>query len=257
MTDPNTLTRLDNLERQNRRLRRAVSALGLSLAALATLGFVRPGPATTPVIGQDIQADTVTAKELILVNEAGDQLGTLGVDSQGFPMFLLRKDKSSAVITLNNPSLALRGDDGKRGAWIGQDTQGGMGVSLNSERVTDGVRIKVKPDGASGVYVLAEDGRERVALERLTDGSAAASVRDGRGLPRSFLGMDPSGSSSLLLLDENGAKRAGLVVQPGGAPLLSLDDERGQSRIELSQRFDGHSRIRTFDEDGNTTSEAP
>jgi hypothetical protein len=248
MTDPNTLARLDLLERQNRRLRRAVAALALCITAFGALSSRRAEPAQTP---------EVRAERFVLVDPGGAELGSLGVDGKGFPLILLRKDKASAVLTLANPSLALRGDDGKRGAWIGQDTQGGVGMKLYGEKLLDGVAINVKPDGASGIYVLGADGRERATMELLADGTSAFGSRDQRGLPRTFFGLSPAGVPSLMLLDQNGAKRAGMLVNPDGAPLLSLDDARGQSRIELSQRFDGHARVRTFDEAGKTSFEAP
>jgi hypothetical protein len=248
MTDPNTLARLDDLERQNRRLRRTVGLLGGCLFVFGVAGAARPA---VPALAE------ARAERFVLVDGEGVELGSLGVDSKGFPTLLLRKDKASATLTLNNPALALRGDDGKRGAWLGQDTQGGVGLTLNGEKLVDGVKINVKPGGGSGVYVLGEDGRERVVMERLSDGTAAVSARDEQGLPRSYFGLTHDGIANLILLDANGAKRAGLAVQPAGAPLLSLDDERGQSRLELSQRFDGHARLRTFAEDGTTSFEAP
>ena len=267
MTDSNTLTRLDNLERQNRRLRRMTMLLALCVTAFGILGARRPDAvaATDPGTAAPEIAETavqtggqeVRAQRFVLVDADGAELGTLGVDAKGFPMLLLRKDKASAVLTLNNPSLALRGDDGRRGAWIGQDTKQGMGLSLNGPELTNGLRMNVKADGSSGLFILDDGGRDALVLERLADGAAAMSARDGDGVPRSYLGLTAEGIPSLVLLDDRGAKRAGLAVQPNGAPLLSLDDERGQARIELSERFDGHARLRTFDSAGKTTFETP
>src|SRR6185503_11730968 len=103
------------LEAHNRRLQAAAALLGLGFLAVLGAGFARPAPA----VEKELRAE-----RFVLVDAAGAELGTLTADAQGFPALLLRKDKASAVLTLNGPGLSLRGPDGKRGAWLGVDTQG-------------------------------------------------------------------------------------------------------------------------------------
>lgn len=246
--ETNVSARLARLEAQNRRLQGAVALLGLALFGLFAAGFAAPSrPANKEL----------RAERFVLVDAAGAELGVLGADSQGSPNLLLRKDKASAILTLSGPALALRGDDGKKGAWLGMDTKGGVGLSLSGEKVLDGVRALVKADGSSGAYLLGPDGRERIGLELLQDGTAALSARDESGVPRVFAGLTGETLPGVLLLDANGKKRAGLLLQPGDLPLFSLDDERGQSRLELNQRFDGQTFLRTFGETGQASFEAP
>lgn len=242
---PDVSARLDRLERQNRRLRRGLAAVGGALALAATLGFASPA------------AEEVRATKFVLTDAAGDTLGELAVDNTGAPYLMLRKERANAILAVNGPALSLRGDDGKRGAWIGVDPQGAAGVSVYGARLLDGVRLQAKPDGTSAVYLQNGEGRERVALETLLDGTSSVTARNRQGEVRAFFGMGKNDVPSALFFDEKGFRRLGMLVGPGGIPIFSLDDGTGRSRLELTERLDGTPRMRMVADDGGTLFEAP
>jgi hypothetical protein len=247
-----TLARLERLESKNRRLAAALVALSVVVAGLLAAGFAAPARLSARGAEKELFVE-----RLVLVDAAGAELATLAADSAGAPALILRQGKASATLTANGPGLQLRAADGKKGAWLGADGQGAVGLSLNGEKVVDGLRLTVKPNGSAGAYLLSADGRERLALELLENGSAGLNARDTEGIPRFFSGITGDALPSLALLDARGAKRAGLVLLGNGMPLLSFDDDRGQSRIELGQRFDGHARVRVLDATGKVAFETP
>jgi hypothetical protein len=221
------LSRLDRLERANRRWRHVGIGLALALLALVATGFVHP------------RADVLEASRLVLKGADGEELVDLGTDAEGRPQLLMRHESSYAILTLAGPGLLLRGPDGRRSAFFGIDTRGATKLELTSDRVFDGVRLAVQPDGSAGAYLLNERGRERFALEALSDGSAFLNVRDEGGRPRALFGLDPNGTGTLLLLDSRGARRLGMVVPSDGEPILGLEDAQGRSRAQLTTRVDG------------------
>lgn len=65
--------RLDRLERQSRRLRRATVVLTAALAVLATTAFVRPAARGD---------DTLTARQILLRNAQGEAMARIGWESR-------------------------------------------------------------------------------------------------------------------------------------------------------------------------------
>ncbi len=245
LSSQHVLSRLERLERENRRLRLGACAAGLFLFAWAACS-VAP------------QANsTLTAERIVLVAPDGTEKAALELDSKGNPMLSLRNGQSSALLTANGPSLLLRGQDGKTGAFLGIDSKNTSRMELTSHRLLDGLRMSVHEDGSSGVYVLDVNGRQRGALEAFGAGGASLNFRDGQGRVRGQIGVDPSNLPNVILLDENGARRLGMLVQAEGEPLLEVADERGQPRAQLTTLFDGSPRLEFRREDGSVLSQVP
>src|SRR5262245_8049600 len=212
------LRRIARLERENRRIK-----LGVGLAAALGLILLAAGSAL-PRASEPapVQGKTLEVEKLVIKGADGKEAVSLGLDPQGAPLLLLRKDKATALLTVASPGLLLRGDDGRRGAFLGIDPRGVTKLDLSSEKLVDGVRLSVQADGSAGAYVLNNQGRERASMEWLSTGASQVTARDDRGVVRGFFGLDPTGNSSALLLDAAGRRRIGAVVQQDGAPLLEL-----------------------------------
>lgn len=238
------LARLDRLERENRRHRRA--ALLCALGCFTWLACS---------VGQD--AHTLAAQRFALVAPDGTEKAVLELDDKGNAMLSMRNESASALLTTNGPSLLLRGPDGKTGAFVGIDSRNSARMELTSHRLLDGVRLSVHEDGSSGVYVLDADGKQRAGLESLSTGGAGIHLRDARGNVRGSFGMDPDDVPNLLLLDEDGVRRLGMLVQKDGNPSLELDDGKGRPRVEVSTLFDGSPAIEAYREDGSPAFRAP
>jgi hypothetical protein len=254
MHETSLLQRIERLECQNRRLKVSFSALGLVLfLGLATL-FSPVADGTAPAGNA---AEVVEAERFVLRGPDGEEACVLGLDGKGFPHLVMRKDKSHGIMTLNGPAILLRGADGKRSAFMGIDTHGSTRLELTSERIVDGIRLAVKPDGAAGLYLLDQTGRSRLGLEASLEAGSLVVLRNAKGEIRSSFGLDPKEIPALLFFDEVGRRRAGWLVDETGVPLLAIEDERGRPRIEITSRFDGSPLLRLSREDGGVIFEAP
>ena len=248
---PSVLARIDRLERDNRRLRRAGSLLLVGLAVALTVAFATPRTsAETPRV--------LRGEQLELTTPEGEVYARIFLN-QGSPMLLLRKgeEKAHVLLTLNQPALHIRNADGLRGAFVGFDTRGLAKVELNGENLVDGVRLSMKPDGTAGVYALDSDGFDRAGLEYASDGTSTVSVRGERGKVRGSFAADAAGNSSLVLLDPEGRRRIGEVVLADGTPILSLEDHRARQRANLTMDFDGAPRLEFLREDGRVAQRIP
>jgi len=243
--DSDLLLRVQRLERENRRTRLLA---GLSTALL----FVWTACSLAPA-----EKTTLAAERFLLVGPDGAEHGSLELDDAGNPRLLLQKEQASALLTLSGPSLLLRGPDGKTSAHLGIDSRNTSRLELTSERILDGVRVTVRPDGSAGLYVLDETGRERGGLEALSTGGSALLFRDTSGRVRSQYGIDPSGLANLLLLDSAGGRRLGMVVSEEGTPLVEMQDGGSRPRMQLTTLFDGSPRLEFHREDGGISFEAP
>ncbi len=245
LSTQHVLDRLDRLERANRRYR-------LVLVAAASLCFAWAACSVAPRA-----ANVLTAERFVLVAEDGAEKAVLELDQEGNPMLTLRNGQASALLTTNGPSLLLRAQDGKTGAFVGVDTKSTSRVELFSHRLADGVRLSVHENGSAGVYVLDVNGRERGALESFAQGGAGLNFRDGQGRMHAHMGLDGENLPNLILMDGAGARRVGMVVQEDGNALLEMADERGQARLQFTTLFDGSPRLELKREDGSVSFQAP
>jgi hypothetical protein len=237
-------TRLTRLERSNRRHR--VVAL---VASLACLGW------TACALGPEKQS--VKAERFVLLGPDGSEQATLEVDPKGHPYLLMKSGEASAFLTTRGPSLLLRGQDGKTGAFLGVDSKDISRLELCSQRLLDGVRLTAHPDGSAGVYVLDPTGRERGSLECSAGGGTGVNFRDEHGRMLSHLGLDASQQPNVILMSPSGARRMGMVVDGEGTPALEMADGKGRLRARMTTRFDGSPALEFFREDGSASFSAP
>lgn len=239
------LNRLDRLEQENRRWRRASGLLLVVLFATFTLAWRSPG------------RDVLEGERLVLRSADGTEYATLGPDGEGHPMLFLREGESHAVLTLNGPAVHLRGTDGRRSAFLGMDSRNASRLSLTSENLQDGVRAVVHEDGTSGVFVLGEKGFERASIEYPSGAGGQVTVRGEKGQVRGSFSVDPAHVASTILLDTSGRRRVGMLVQADGTPLVSMEDEEGRPRTNLTMKFDGSPRLETLHTNGQPSWKAP
>lgn len=245
LSTQHVLDRLDRLERANRRYR-------LALAAAGCLCFAWTACSVAPRA-----ADALASQRFVLVAADGSEKAALELDQKGNPMLTLRNGQASALLTTNGPSLLLRGQDGKTGAFVGIDSKNTSRLELCSHRLMDGVRLSAHEDGSAGLYVLDVSGRERGALESYAKGGAGLNFRDGQGKMHSHMGLDEANLPNLILLDGAGGRRLGMVVQEDGNGLFEMADERGQARLQFTTLFDGSPRMEFKREDGSVSFQAP
>lgn len=244
---PHLERRLEALETESRRWRRAAGFFALLLVGLLSYAFAPPS------------ADEVRARRFVLVDGEGEELGRMEADSTGHPQLHLVKDKQQVFLSTNGPSIVVRGGDGKRGAFLGVEPNGVVRLDLKSERFIDGLRLSVGEDGSSGIYSLDTKGFERAHLETLADGSASVGVRNDRGQVRGLLGIDRQALSHLLLLDGDGGRRIGLV-QPADAiepTIFAVEDANGNVRSELKTNLDGSPTFTLYSSAGDASFQAP
>jgi hypothetical protein len=238
--------RLERLEIAHKRWKLLSTLAGLVLLAALGCSVARPAE------------QTVEAQRFVLRGPDGEQLGLWGVDQAGHPHILMREDEASAILTLAGPALNFRGEDGKRGAFLGVDTRGESRLELRSERMIDGARLVTKPDGATGLYLLDETGRERTAMEYVR-GSALFNARDGEGRVRSHYGLDAEDNPNLVLFDVAGQPRIGMLVhtEDQERPLFLTQDAQGNILSEISTDRDGFPLLKLSRKDGKEIFRAP
>ncbi len=146
--------RLNELERQNRRLRRAGLVILIGLAALLVMGQAR-----TPRI---VKADEVVAHKLTLRDDHGRPVAVLDVTKEG-PGLVLGDAASDAraalLITEDGPALILRHGKSRANLWLLQDgpslkivdAEGFETVVGSTDLVTDRTGEQRKRSAASAV----------------------------------------------------------------------------------------------------------
>jgi len=246
MNEPKSIEeRLESLERENRRWRRAGTLAVLGCAAFVATGFGRSSAsATAPADG------VLRGEKLELTNADGTVWASMGLDSAGFPLFLMEQNGAHVAMTLNKPAIHIREGKGLASAFLGFDTRGVGKVELMHGETKSGVRLSMRPNGDAGVYALDEQGFDRATMEYLVGGLSTLTLREPQGRVRSALTVDQEGNSSSILLDPSGRRRIGMLVKPDGAPLLSLEDESAVPRLNLKMEFDGSTQIEFLRPDG-------
>jgi hypothetical protein len=239
------LIRLARLERSHHRYRLVAIAASLACFAWTACGLL---PQTK---------NTVTAERFVLLGADGSEKATLELDSKQNPVLLMRNGGASALVTTNGPSILLRGQDERTGAFIGIDSKNTSRLELTSHRLLDGVRLSAHEDGSSGVYVLDAQGLERGSLECLAGGSVSVSFRDRERRVRQQIGLDTENLASAILLDDDGVRRIGMVVQGDGVPLFEVADPKGNPRAQITTLFDGSPSLELKREDGQPAFRAP
>ncbi len=205
------LTKLDHLERQNRRWR-LVAMFSCALAALALF--------MVPAASQNDQESEVKAERFVLV------------DRSGKPRAILRTSDTSPQLTLLDENGRERVALSLGGLFLA-DAQGHVGTILGG---APPLLVFSDPNGQSVVMGVLVDGPrlklgEEVELGALNGSEHGLAIRDVKGQPRAILAASTSGPT-LTLSDENGVERAELAVVSQG-PILGFADAKGQPLVGL------------------------
>ena len=202
--------RIEELERQNRRIKRAglLTVVGVLAATLLYVGL----QATSRAIAQGrTESKVIEATEFRLVDRSGKLRAALGMANGEPGLVLYDKDgKARASLELGKngePALTLYDKDGKARADLHLDERGAF-LNLVEE---NGKSLATLGVGKSPEY------GEVLPLLALTDHS---------GTMRALVQVEKE-RPSLLLFDRDGKRRAGLGVYEDG-PKIRLTDEDGQ-----------------------------
>lgn len=166
--------RLDRVERQNKRLRRAVTTLTVLCLAVLVIGAVQP------------KSRSVEAEAFILVDENGKKRATLMTPSPGnltsFSIYdMNEKERVSLIETSEGSGLYLYGQNGKEWLELDVSRKGPMlrfqdnkseyprislsrlGLILNGFEVGEGVIMLTLQEGGGGL-MLSDTSSLRISL---------------------------------------------------------------------------------------------
>lgn len=182
--------RIDRLERENRRFRRAATVIALSVAAVFLMGQTAP------------KSPAVETQKLVLKDKRGKIRAVIGAFSEDEPYGLLVFDANQRIR-----------------AKLGLEEDGSPRLTLNDERGAErvtlhpAVGLRVQGDGPSvtlGVthgneptlHLNDKDGWTRAALV-LTSANTAPILKflDPRGNARAWIGAMSDGKAQLLLMN--------------------------------------------------------
>jgi len=185
-TTPDVLVqRIERLERENRRFKRAGAALALGLVAVLVMGQA-PG-----------RARTLEAEKLVLKDRSGKIRAVLGEggEEREHGLFLY---------------------DGKRvpRAWLALDLAGSPGLRMASEIGAD--RVRLEPDGGLNLYGTA--GRIYLSVKYGTEPSLDLIDKD--GWTRAVLHLNSA--PILRLLDQRGHARLWMGAMGDGKAQIYL-----------------------------------
>lgn len=201
MTEPTMkaiVHRLESVERENRRLKRAgVVALAVIAAVVLT------GQATPRQV-----AKLVEAEQFVLRDSSGKARAWLNV-SDGAVNFALadREEKSRSLF------------------YVMAD--GTNGLILTSKEGKTRVEMKVGANDVPTLSLVDQDGR-RIGFFVLADGRPALGLVDQTSRLRASLGLEADGRVRLMISDRAATERAELAVLPDGTPRLTLIGHTGR-----------------------------
>ncbi len=219
--------RIDRLERENRRLRRAATAIALGVAAVFLMGQTVPkGP-------------VVETQKLVLKDKRGKIRAVLGEFSEDEPFGLLIFDGNQRIRTKlgleegGSPVLALADQRGVDRVMLHPAL--GLRVLGDGPSVTLGVNYGNEP----ALHLSDKDGWTRAALV-LTGTNTAPILKflDPRGNARAWIGAMSDGKAQLLLMNRP------QPPQPGRAVDLARPNMAAHAILEVDA--DGGMGLRFF-----------
>jgi len=174
------LQRLEQVERDNRRLKRLSHLLLAGLAILLGLTtsllvvFARQSVAT---------AEVVQAKRFVLRDDEGLIRAVLGMQPDGSSRF------------------ALQDRDGQPRLQLTLLSDGSPGVALKDREGQNRAVLALPPDGMAQVVFADRHGSNRASLGLAADGVSSLILADSNGEPRAFLAVTPDGTPDLMLYE--------------------------------------------------------
>lgn len=176
-------TRVDRLERGNRRLRRWGAFACLGIGALFLLGQT----------GRGEISEVVEARRFVVKDAGGRNIAALGTDRDGAPVLVLTNVDGGLAATLDTtaarkPTLTLYDRSGKSRAVLGVDADGSPGLSLNDKNGDARVGLAVATVGSGGLALYGDGNTVRASIGLGTGWSPYLAFLDDRGNIRAALG---------------------------------------------------------------------
>ncbi|HSK18054.1 MAG TPA: hypothetical protein VK912_02865 [Longimicrobiales bacterium] len=208
-TDPATLVReveavlgrrVDDLERDNRRLSRRSSILTLAVAAALTMAAGSLIYALTPEMRV---ANVVNAHQFVMHDSDGNVRGSLGPTAEGGSRLVL-KDRAGH----ERLRMTLLAD-------------GSPGLSFADSEGRSRVVLGFLPDQTANLVFADRFGRTRAVFGLMPDESSTLVFADGNGETRVGLGIDTRGGAGLTVFERAGEGGEGST--PAAAPADSVD----------------------------------
>lgn len=175
MREAEIASRLEKLERDNKRLKAVVLAAAVVAAALSAIYATRPLPRV------------VRAREFEVVDNSGDVRARLSGD-------------------WNEPTVGLFDTHGRARAMMSVLPNGSPAIVLSDAQSNPRAVIGVNPGGAPGItlYDAQGNGKTRATMGVNPDGSPVIGVYDAQGIPRATMQVNPDGLPMISLDDARG-----------------------------------------------------
>lgn len=237
--------RLEKLERENRRLRRAgATVVALGSAVLVLAGIALQVGWWPPAVSRRV-VDVIEAKRFVLRDPTGAIQAELRAEAPGFPSLIFFDQDGKQRARLGMWGLYLADPAGKQRASLGlipgatpSDAPSPV-LHLNDTEGAPRGTLMIAPDGASRLFLSDKDGKAGAAVEAEADGSPRVALfdRDGRGA--AWLGALPDGSRALFITDRAEKTAGTFGITADGSLRLTLTDGRNQERATLGLLPDG------------------
>jgi len=156
----------------------------------------------------EISADVIRAKKVVITNNSGDARAVLtSTEDGGVGLILLDetgKQRAEFVHTVSQESaVKFRAADGTPRVQIHAEDNGVNSITLHDRQGALRIGLWAKPDDSAYVTVHDRNKVLRVAMSAESDYSAAVTVLDDDGKPRATISLLPSGETALIIVDEN------------------------------------------------------
>jgi hypothetical protein len=189
--------RMERIEKQNRRLKRYMVVVVLSLVAFGVMG-AKSGP-------QDGHFRQITAEGISIVDGAGQELMLIG----------FAKDEGTGIKILNKAgkrvlSIGIAADEGGSGILVA-DKEGMPRIGLGMD------------EGLPSIAVVNEKGKKIMAMGGGESGYGLV-VMDENEVERAGLGFK-NGHTGILIYDDKGQYVRGMIRQESGVHYSSYVDE--------------------------------
>jgi len=194
--------RLDRLERENRRMRRAGGVLLAGLAALVLTGQALPAGAPR----------VVEAELFVLRDSGGSTRAVLHTQADGSPSLDFRdaagRPRASLGVQGDAAHFGLTGTSGKGGTFLRTQANGRPSLILADANGTRRATLFLSDDGSATLAFSDRQRASRVVLNALENGPLGLWLYDADGRLRTLLDLEPDGSPALALFDESRRGRA-------------------------------------------------
>lgn len=224
--------RMENLEHENRRLKRIVALAAVTGASLL-------------LMGQAKSSRTVEAEKFVLRDANGNVRGELSVESLGEPRLTLRDARGFPVVSVaggDEPFLTMMRPGTNEQVTL-SNNRTGYGLALYGKEIQVGLAVT---NGVPALSLFDAHGKERATVDLMSDeprlslqdannkakidvSSDGVSLFDATGKPRAMFG-DLADGPELLLIGPNQNSETTLGVSADG-PRLELHDTEGYSTI--------------------------